>query len=413
MGYLQNSNTIVNNTTRMLDDILNSKSSIMVSGLGEPVLGRWWNMNDSLSTADNGTGSVDAIIGKDSPFRYNKIEGLPVYNVLKDLQNLELALDDNGVMDMNVEIEPILLPNTIIPGPYDYFEYTYDSGRNVFFRVNDIKINTTKSNGFYRVSMHLVDIDSKDYPNGIEEITVKEFRVKLDNVGSNEKCILEDKVYDSINELDKIVSGVLSDYIDTFFVRKYNSFIIRGYNNNYTVYDPYLTKFILKHSLLSYYDEIIQPVVMEQDDFFRTEYNKSFFRALELRDVNKIDRMQVDMVSFTKRNTNPFDYWGEETVYLAKIYKDSEVKYPNNNYMDFNFLYRMGQIQESNSVSLMENLIIRYFQRDNFDNFMSIEEIKRLKIILELEYNEYYFYMIPIVLYILTEYKKYLNNSHC
>ena len=70
MGYLQNSNAIVEETTKLLDDILQSKSTVMVSGMGEPVIGRWWNMNDSLSTADNGTETADAIIGKDSPFRY-------------------------------------------------------------------------------------------------------------------------------------------------------------------------------------------------------------------------------------------------------------------------------------------------------------------------------------------------------
>lgn len=412
MGYLQNSNTIVNNTTKILDDILGSKSAIMVSGLGEPVLGTWYNMNDSLSTADNGTGTVDAIIGKDSPFRYNKIENIPVYNVMKDLQNLEMIMDDNGMMDMQVEIEPILLPNTIIPGPYDYFEYTYDNGRNVFFRANDIKIVTAKSNGYYKVPMHLVDIDSKDYPNGIEEITVKEFKVRLDNVGSNEKCIVENKVYDDIIEIDKLVSNVVSDYIDTFFVRKYNSFILRGFNNKFTIFDPYLTKFILKHSILDYYDEIIQPVAIEQGDNFRSEYNKTLFRAIELRDISKISNIQLDLVTFTKKNTNPFDYWGEELVYLAKVYEDKDIKYPNNNYMDFRFLYNIENITESNSVSLIENLIIRYFQRDNFDKFMTIDEVRKLKMLLEPEYNDYYFYMIPIILFIIIEYKKYLNNSY-
>jgi hypothetical protein len=114
MGYLKDADIIVSNTTKMLDEILNSKSSIMVTGMGEPVLTTWYNMNDSLSTADNGTGSVDAIIGKDSPFRYNKIEKLPTYNIMKDLQNLEMALDDNGIMDMNVYLLILLFPDHLI-----------------------------------------------------------------------------------------------------------------------------------------------------------------------------------------------------------------------------------------------------------------------------------------------------------
>lgn len=412
MGYLQNSNALVEETTKLLDDILQSKSSVMVSGMGEPVLGVWWNMNDSLSTADNGTETADAIIGKGSPFRYNKIENLPIYNVMKDLQSLEMAMDDNGMLDMTVEIEPVILPNTIIPGPYDYFEYKFSNGRNVFFRANDVKRVSAKSNGYYKVPMHLVDMDSEDYPTGIEEITVNEFKVRLDNVGSNEKCIVSNKVYDDIIEIEKLVKNVLSDYIDSFFIRRYNSFVLRGFNDKFTVYDPYITKFILNHNILSYYDEIIQPVVMEQDEYFRSEYNKTFFRALELRDMDRVNPVLLDLVSFTKKNTNPFDYYGEETVYLCKVYEDKESKYPSNHYIDFSFLYNIPNIKESNTVSLIENLVIRFFHTNDFNKFMTFEEIKELKYLLEPDYSEYYFYMVPIVLYILIEYKKYLNNAY-
>ena len=88
------------------------------------------------------------------------------------------------------------------------------------------------------------------------------------------------------------------------------------------------------------------------------------------------------------------------------------MKYPTNNYMDYQYLYRMDHIEESNAVTLMENLIIRYFKREDMDKFLSLNEIQRLKMILEPEYSDYYFYMIPIVLYILIEYKRYLNNSY-
>lgn len=412
MGYLQNSNAMVEQTTKLLDDILQSKSSMMLSGLGEPVLGRWWNMNDSLSTADSGMGTADDIIGKDSPFRYNKIDNLPVYNVMKDLQNLEMSMDDNGMMDMNVEIEPVLLPNTIIPGPYDYFEYTFSNGRNVFFRVNDVKIVTAKSNGYYKVPMHLVDMDSKEYPTQIKENVVEEFTVRLDNVGTNEKCIISNKIFNDIKELEKLIKITLSDYIDTFFNRRYNSFILREFNDKFTIFDPYLTKFILNHSILDYYDEIIRPVVMEQDDYFRSEYNKTIFRALELRDIDRIEPTLLELSTFTKKNTNPFDYWGEEMVYLIKVYQDKEQKYPSNHYMDFSFLYNIQNINESNSVSIMENIIIRYFKSPDFNKFMKLEEIKRLSKTIESEYSEYYFYMIPMILFVLIQYLKYLNNSY-
>lgn len=413
MGYLENSNAIVKQTSDALDQILQSKATLYLQGLGDPVLVNWWNMNDTLSTADNGTGTVDAIMGKASPFRYNKIENLPAYGVAKDIQNLEMAMDDNGIMDMQLEIEPVLLPNTIIPGPYDYMEYVFSNGRNVFFRANDVKIMTVKSNGFYKVPMHLVDIDSEDYPTGISEITVKTMKVKLDNVGSNEKCIISDKVFDDIEKIESILKLTISDYIDTFFVRKYNSFILRGFDKRFTIYDPYLTSFIIKHSLMEFYeDDFLQPIVIEQDDNFRTEYNRTVLRAVELRDVSKIMQLVYELTSFTKPHTNPFAYWGEELVYLIKSYQDEHYQHPNNKYMGFEFLYHIPQEKESASITMMENLIIRYFQKDTFDKFMTLDELKELDRVLEMEYNEHYFYLIPILLYILNKYKKHLNNDY-
>lgn len=413
MGYIESSDSIIKQTTDALDNILRSKASIYLSGAGDPVLVTWWNMNDSISTVDNGTGTVDALLGKESPFRYNKIEGLPAYGIMQDLKNIEMAMDDNGMMDMQLEIEPILLPNTIIPGPYDYMEYKFSNGRNIFFMVNNVQINSLMSNGYYKVPMHLVDIDSKDYPNGIEEITVKTMKVKLDNIGSNEKCVISDKVFDDISEIENIVKQAVSDYIDTFFVRRYNSFIFSGYGGNESniIYDPYLTKFITNNSLLDAYDELLQPIIMEQDENFRSEYNKTFFRAVELRDKQKIKPLSYEKVTFTKKHTNPFQYWGDEFVYLIKIYKDEEIKFPRNRYLNFDYLYHMSSIQESNKVTIMENILIRYFQRDNYDKFLSLTELKDLKNKLEVEHNEYYFYLTPVILYILLEYKNYLNNS--
>jgi hypothetical protein len=413
MGYLQNSDAIVKNTMSELDKILQSGSSISITGLGDPILVTWFNVNDKKSTVTQGTETADNLIGKDSPFRYNKIEGLPLFGVTKDMQNIEMRLDDNGIMDMEVEIEPLIPPGTIIPNAYDYMLYKFSSGRSIMFRVNNVQIATMKIGGYYKVPMHVVDIDSEDYENQLADITVQDMKVILDNVGSNEKCVVSNKVFDTVVEIKDIIGQAMSDYIDTFFSRKYNSFIFRGYTNGkYIVYDPYLTKFILNHDLLDYYTEILQPVVIEQDESFRGEYNKTVFRAVEMRDINRINQLLYDVTDFPRTRTNPFSYWGEENVYLIHAYIDKNARHPRNEYMDFNWLYDLKHIRESNSVTILENIIIRYFQTNTFEKFLSEEDLKDLKGILEPDYSETYFYLVPIVLYILIAYREYLNNSY-
>lgn len=412
MGYLQHSDEFVRNVENELDKILQSGAAISLTGLGEPVLVTWYNVNDKLSTTTSGTETADSLTGPDSPFRYNRVERQPVFGITKDLQNIEMRLDDNGIADMELEIEPVIPPNTIIPSPFDHMIYRFGSGRSVTFRVNNVQINTLRIQGYYKVPMHLVDIDSDEYFTNLEKLTVKNLVVDDSKVGTNEQCILSDTVFEEIKAINKISSQIMSDYIDTFFSRKYNSFIFRGFgNSNFTVYDPYLTWFLLNHGLMELYDEILQPVVIDQNDNFRGEYNKTVFRAVEMRDALRINELLYEVTGFTKNRVNPFAYWGEETVYLIHTYLDSHAKYPRNNYMDFNWLYNVKTIQESRSVTILENIIIRYFKNDTFEKFLAPEELETLKRIAEPEYSETYFYLIPIVLYILSAYKRYLNDN--
>lgn len=412
MGYLEQSDQIVRNVSNQLDQILQSQTSMFLTGLGEAVLVDWWNINDVLSTADTGTGTVDAIIGKDSPTKYNKVEGLPVYNIVKGLQELEMRLDDNGILDTEVEIEAVLIANTIIPSALDHMTYTFRSGRTVTFRANDVKITTVRSNGVYRVPMHLVDIDSKEYENELEVNTVRTNRVILDNIGTNEKCIVLDTIYDTLGEIDQICRQVVSNYIDTFFIRKYNAFAFRGFANRYNVYDPYLTKFIINHDILDDYDELLQPVTMEQSKNFRSEYNKTIYRAVELRDKDKIKLISYDLGAFSKKLTNPFDYYGEEQFYYLSVYKDKEIKYPRSIYMDYDFLYRMSMSMKQTNQTMMEKLVVRYFTSEYHKDFISKEEFGQLEDILEMEYREYYFHMIPVIIFILKDLKSYLTNEY-
>lgn len=412
MGYLGQADELVRNATNELDKILQSPMAVKVTGLGEPVKVTWFNINDKHTTEDEGLGTTDSLIGKNSSFRFNRVEGLPAYNIMEAMQQLELVLDENGVMDTTLEIEPILLPNTIIPTPNDYMIYHLKQGRDVVFRANDFKIVTTNVNGYYKVPMHLVDIDSEEYIDKLDHQIINDMKVIVDNIGTNESCIVVNKVYDKILAIKKIAAQAFSDYVDMFFVKRYNSFILRGYNDNFTIYDPYLTKFILNNKLVDCYDELIQPAIIEQGDEFRGEYNKTIFRAIELRNPKKIRHLIGDMKEFTRQRTNPFSYWGEETVYSMSTYEDKDVRYPKNLYMDFDWLYNIGIVKESPTVTMMENIIMRYLQRETFEDFMIAEELTLLEEDMVPEYNEMYFYLTPIIIYVLMAYKDYLNNAH-
>lgn len=412
MGYLQNSDTLTKNTLSEIDKILQSGSAISIMGMGEPVLVTWLNVNDKKSTVIPGIETVDSLIGKDSPFRYNRVEDLPVYGITKELQNIEMQADDNGIMDMNIELDGLIAPGTIIPSSYDIMIYKFASGRSVVFRVNNVQISTLRSNGFYRVPMHMIEIDETEYEEQLTDMTVAEMQVVLDNVGTNKACVVTKKTFDEMVVIDEILRQAISDYVDMFYSRRYNSFIFKGYDDSdFIIYDPYLTKFILNHKLLEKYDEIIQPVVIDADDSFRGEYNKTIFRAVELRDKKKIKPLLYELGEFSRKRTNPFSFWGEEVVYLLSTYEDKAAKYPKHNYMDFHWLYNINTVNESNAVTMLENIIIRFFKKEDFEKFADKKDLEDLKEILEPEHTEAYFYLVPVVLYILMSYKDYINKA--
>jgi len=416
MGYLKTADTLVKNSQNALDKILQSGAAISITGMGEPILVTWINVNHEKSNVLNGLETVDELLGENSPLRYNRVENQPAYGIARDIQNLEMALDDNGVLDMNWEIEPVLPPHTVIPSPYDYMIYKFDSGRVAVFRVNDVKTSTAiaMTNGFYKVPMHLVDMDSDDYETKIDNQVEEELEVNLDRVGSNKRCIINSKTFDEIKYIDKVIRQTVLDYVDTFFNHRYNSFIFRGYGDTgLIVYDPHLTKFIIKHNILEYYNDILQPVVIDQDETFKAEYNKTVFRAVEMRESRRIKSLLYDLTTFTRQWTNPFTYWGEESVYLLRAYEDKETHYSRNTYMDFNWLYNIKTVTESPTVTMIENIIIRYFQKPTFEKFMTLDEVKELqRVIEEPGYSETFFYLIPIILYILISYNEYLNESY-
>ena len=71
MGYLRQSNDIVTSSSQLLDNILSSNFNQFLQGLGQPVLVTYWNLNDTVSTVNSGTETVDENIGPESPIRFN------------------------------------------------------------------------------------------------------------------------------------------------------------------------------------------------------------------------------------------------------------------------------------------------------------------------------------------------------
>lgn len=415
MGYIQQANDIVENSTRLLDNILSSSFNQFIQGFGQPVLVKYWNLNDTETTSNNGTGTIDEDIGPESPNRYNCIDNFPIYGLLRDLIP-EITQDDN-LLDLDLNSECIILPDTIKPSPCDYFEYIWDGKhgkRSIIFKVNNVQLSTIKSNGYYKIECNMIDIDGNNrYRERINHQVVRNLHANPDKIGTNDKCIIESSHFSYIKRIESIIDDILTQYIDLFYSEKYNAVVCNKIlHGDFLAYDPWVTKFIIQNNILS--DRNKNPIMLvnyDENAGFRKKYNTTFFHAVEIRSLKYLQNLRFFPTSFDRMNTNPFAYYGEEVTFKLDIYQEEHTKYTTSLYMPITIERNIRENSKELNLNEFEVLMIDYFNKDNLSGILTNEIADSLEKF-SLDYTEYWYQFTPILIYILKAICIDINNSY-
>ena len=415
MGYIQQSNDIVTNSSQLLDDIFSSNFNQFLQGLGQPVLVTYWNLNDTESTTNSGTDTIDENLGTNSPNRYNKVEYFPLYGAVKELIP-EIIMDDN-LLDLDLNTEGIILPDTLKPSTHDYFEYRFgkNRGRSVVFKINNINFSTIKSNGYYKIECNMVDIDGNNgYHEKINKQVTKVFDTNLETIGTNDKCIIESKHLKFVRRIQKIVDDLMNQYIDMFYSEKYNSLVYGGLfeGSDFLAYDPWVTNFIIQNGLFTRNRrKPIMLVNFDPEAGFRQKYNLTFFHAIEIKSMKYLKELKYAPASFSKLNTNPFNYYGEEVAFKLDIYEEEPTQYTSNVYMNILFKNNINTNTKSHMLNELESLLVDYFNMDNLSTVLTDTMVETLENFV-INYDEYWFRFTPILIYVLEAVAKDINNSY-
>ena len=92
---------------------------------------------------------MDKILGAQSPIRYSEVKNFPIYGM--EMIQLDLDEAEEGITSSYDGGELIILPDTIIPYPDDFFIIEH-KGMEFLFRVTAVNYDTIKSNNFYKIS---------------------------------------------------------------------------------------------------------------------------------------------------------------------------------------------------------------------------------------------------------------------
>lgn len=397
MGFKFDEKLLVNNNIFKYEDKLNSAFTRFLETT--PTYVTYYNINTIESTVDLGFSNVDKILGPQSPLRYSEVKNFPIYG----MEAIQLDIDEgeegiNGSYDGG---ELIILPDTITPYPDDFFILEH-KGHQFLFRVTGVNYDTIKSNNFYKITFTIKYVDTEDSVKILEQVTEK-FTCLVGNIGTEDRCIIEDGVYELLQRMQYLYEDISNRYKLFYYHKKYNVIMFNDVENGIHIYDRYVNTFIQKHGL--FYDkETHRTIYLNNEDdscCYALEYDTSLFRTFETR--KKIKRFPYNNF----RLQDIVNMYSVFKYYSAKVYS---VRFKNgaSEYYPKEVIDAMvnGVVPEEGVYKFDEadKLIVKYMN-DQIDSIYNIDFDA-------LEEFTYYtptrinMIKIPLLLYVLKGYYK-------
>ena len=264
-----------------LKDILKNPYYKWNDKSGTPVV--YFNQNKESSTLDNSTKLYYSDIGIDSPIKYNMIEDFILYGIEQIAISMEN--DDFGATASEIAGEAIILPNTIIPYPGDYFNIIYTK-ENLLFRVIDVTPDTLENGAnIYKIQYKL---ESSQLEEVLEENNIEDkYNMIINNIGTGFNTIIRHESYNLIKKLDQVLYNLRTYYKSVFYKERVQTFVFLY--NGQRFYDPYMIQFLKENKILDGDKDYIYLCHQTKlSELFPIKYNKSFFKCIEEKDIDRI-----------------------------------------------------------------------------------------------------------------------------
>lgn len=395
MGF---TNTVYNDTIKSFVDtnkqIIKNPLTLFIDK--KPTIVKYYNKDTNISTLDEVTAIEYAPIGKNSPTKFNIILDALIYGI--DKIQLNWNMDDTGIVADDITGDAYILPNTFIPYPGDYFIIPYLK-ETVIFKVNEVQTDTLDNGANYYKISYILDRTGKSELDKLNENIHDTYRMIAGTVGTNFKTIIRNTDYEKLEKIE-ITSKSLKEYYKQLFFDNYTQTFTFLKDDMYHFYDPFLIEFIKRNNIMSGTDKYTYvDQALSLWATFGIDYDKTFYRALELRDPEKANNCYIvavatgvdDMSSLLCSRMDEYycvDYNLSKSSYLKRF----EV-YPN----DLINAIVYGSKLDSNKYPAFYQFIIKYFKNDwsiELDDFEMIDNIM-------MRTSEELFYGMPILIYIL------------
>lgn len=385
----------VGRITSFASDLL--KNSFYTLNDKKPSIVTYYNINQVESTLDPGSKLAYDYIGDESPIRYNKIEDFIIYGFNRI--ELQLENDEFGLEAEKITGDMFILPNTIKPTEGDYFEVEHIKDSSWLFIVTDVQQDTLENgSNVYKCQYKLEVVDhDRILNNVVEDYTMIEKRE-----GTNVVKVVETNKLEKAKEMDKVAVSLKAYFNELFYSSKVQTFIYMDLTE-WRVYDEYMIEFLIRNQILANgLDSFIYVThQLEVDKTFSLDYDGTVFRALELRDKERLrsacrcfrleDISNIYGTIFASRYEAYF-----KTHYIKPAYDIiyNGAAFPDELVYDILEHNLVQDDKDLNEVTpLWRNIVVKYFYNEEYTK----DEVKS---ILDIDFNDSIqaFYMIPTLI---------------
>lgn len=386
MGTFISDKKFINENIFLYEKRLESQYTIFFDNK-TPTFVTYYHINNINSITDSGLMNVENIIGSNSPIRFQKITDFPIYGI--EQIKLDLNEEEEG-LNASFESDGVILPNTIKPLPNDLFTISY-IGKTFIFMVTSVEYDTIKSNNFYKINYA---IRHEDDINIIADQILESYTCVFDNIGTDDKCIIRNDEYESIQSLKKWYTDVSERYMNLFYNARYNSFLFD--EGNFRIYDKYLTQFINENKLFIHKNDY-STVIMSNEDYsvrFITEYDSTFYKLLEEQNPKELQYIKALRFPIGYPDSI-FRYYRDNSVRSILFSETGDVEY-----LDGNLIIQIKENITGSETGILEDMVIKHFNKAHSGVFnIKMDQLLNYKI----KYTFHDFLLIPVAMYIVNK----------
>ena len=386
-------NNLVEEFKKRLDNvyyILNSKKSTITT---------YYNINLEESTLDPGLGiHYSDFANRLSSLRFNKINKCYLYGI--GGAELNAAYGDWGIEGSEIQGSCIVLPNTFIPYPNDFFSINY-LDKDLLFKVISVTPDTLPNGAnFYKLEYIL---DQHSYAEGsIEDKVVRSMTMMVEHLGTNKRLFMTDEEAQYDEDMTKAITKLQNYFKELFYDGNIQSFCFP--QDNALFYDPYMIEFIIRNNILDNEDFVYVSHRTVLSSYFNIEYEKSEFFAFENNRMDQIKKFNSPFVGIAVEEATSLLSQHYETYYQMTYSKYHRLSTVASFYIFntdfFNHIINNERYDDtSDEHKMVYNIIIDYLNGSDTEYTYIMKAIERMDLMKDKET----FYIIPFLIFILNK----------